>query len=440
MVFQLSWPTVATFSVLSLRSLVDVWLAGRLGRNDLAALAPAQLILMLILSFGFGSLFIVNAHVSRSKGAGRSEEAGVIAWQGIWFSISYGLVALFFWKAGPALLTLFGHPREVFSREVLYFNAALASVIWQMMSFAATNFFFGIERPRIPMFLAPLALGTHTLIGAGLAFGQFGLPRLEMAGIGWATTVSSAIHSVAMVGWMLLDRRLRRFGAFRFRLAPGVLLRVWRDGIPVGARDFLDNFIWSVTVIWLIGKLGPTPMATATVLLACNDILMLPCDGLGAAMVTLIGRTLGLRRFWLADSWRRFSWVIAGIYSGLAGTLFFVFRRPILAFLANDPEVTEMAVDLAYFVPLLLFLYASYSVFDHALCAACDNVWPTVTNLICSVLILGIGGWVFLAFYTTHGPVAVWWLLTVNLAIIVGAFWRRWKLNNWRQFVVFEKQ
>lgn len=108
--------------------MIDVWLVGRLEMSDLAALAPAHLVLIFIVSFGFGSLYAVNSFVSHEAGADRPDGCGHYAWQGIWLAAIYGIVVGIAGFFGCGFFWFFDHESEVTIREIAYFRIAVLSV------------------------------------------------------------------------------------------------------------------------------------------------------------------------------------------------------------------------------------------------------------------------------------------------------------------------
>lgn len=421
--------------MLAIRSLIDVFFAGRLGTPELAALTPAQIIILLSLSFGFGALFLVNSAVSHAIGADRESECGSYVWQGIWSSLLYGTsAALLLAILARPLFTLIDHPAEVQSAEKAYFSLACLSIPFQLAAFAVANFFFGIGRPRISLFSAGVALLIHFLLAVLLTQSP-GVPHFfgGIRGLAWALIGSSLIHATFSILWMRFAPSLKRYRPQDWRFVKSRMADLWKEGLPVGLRDLVDNFVWSFVIVWLIGELGSIPLATASVFLALVDFLIIPCDGLGSAMVTKMGHELGKGSPLRADDWRRAAARIAIPYALVMGACLFILRSPIFEFLVPAPEVSLLCKELAIFLPILLFLYACYGVFDFALCATGDNRFPTLINVISSSIILGGGGLWFLHRFSEAGPAGVWTLFCANLAVIILFFLLRWNTGKWKE-------
>lgn len=437
---RLAWPTIATFSLLAIRSLVDVFCAGRLGTAELAALTPAQIVILLTLSFGFGVLFLVNSTVAHSIGAAREDECGSYLWQGIWSSLLYGtLASVVLAVVTVPLFTLFAHPEEVQNAENAYFSIACLSIPFQLAAFATTNFFFGIGRPRIPLVIASLTFLAHSSLALILTHHPEVPPFFGgIRGIAWALIGSSLLQALISVAWMRFAPSLKPFKPENWGIVRSRMSDLWKEGVSVGFRDVIDNFVWSFVIVWLIGALGPVPLATASVFLALVDSLIIPCDGLGSAMVTRMGHDLGRGSPIRADRWRKLTSRISILYSLIVGTLLYCFRGPLFEFLAPETTVSHLCEELAIFLPVILFLYATYGVFDFALCATGDNRFPTLINVGCSAVILGGGGLVLLFQFPEAGSFGVWSLFSINLGIVVILFFLRWRTGKWQDLSLVE--
>ena len=427
----LAWPTIVTFTVLASRSLVDVWMVGRLGAEDLAAIAPAQLVLTFILSFGIGSVIAVNAFVAQAKGTGQDSVCGTYAWQGVWIGAGYGVLVGLLGYLGADLFKLFNHESAVTDREIAYFRVAVLSCPLQMVAFVLINFFLGIERPLYPMFAVLSSVIVHAVTAVTLIFGKWGFVQMGMVGAAWALVFSTFVQTVVMVTLMLAARSLRQFGGRSVMLDLAMVKDIVKTGSPIGFRDVLDNIAWSLALIWLIGRWGTIHLASASVLLASLDFLILPCDGLGAALVTMIGNSIGKGNVQLARNWFLAAMGIMTVYAVSTGLLYWIFRQPILDFLAGDPGVSAMSQSLAFFVVILLILYAWYSAYDHALCGAGDNLWSAAANLLICVIVLGLGGFAMGHWFPTSKSYGGWALVAIYLAFIVAFFRFRWRSEIW---------
>ena len=48
-----------------------------------------------------------------------------------------------------------------------------------------------------------------------LVFGELGMPRLEVAGAAWASTISSLIGTLVMIAWTFRPSLMKRYALYR---------------------------------------------------------------------------------------------------------------------------------------------------------------------------------------------------------------------------------
>ncbi len=172
--WNLAWPTVATYAAFSLRTLTDTWMVGRLGTEALAGLMPAQQILFLIQGFAFGLFSALNTCVSHAMGGKDGHRhAGPFAWQCLWVAVVLGGAAASLSPLAAPLFSPLGHEFAIFTQEVAYFEAVVWALLPQFVAVSLSNFFFAVERPLLPMWTGMV----HVVANIGFNWAlMFGIP------------------------------------------------------------------------------------------------------------------------------------------------------------------------------------------------------------------------------------------------------------------------
>ncbi|NNE91223.1 MAG: MATE family efflux transporter [Verrucomicrobiales bacterium] len=430
LIFASSLPCCGMYVLLSLRSVSDVYFLGQVGVDPQAAFATGFIMILMFLSFGLGCLFQVNSLVSKCVGKRWFLRCGSIVWQGIWFSLIYGIAVICCYFAAPFLFRLFGHDANLQVLEVEYFQIALPSAVFQLISWTVMHFFIAIGRPRVPLIIAGLALVVHVGCGYGLITGN-GL-GMGVAGAAWSLVFSSATMAVIAMACLLVPRSLRKYHTSNFRPRRKPFREIARGGAPIGGREFLEEFVWNVILIWIIGHFGNVHLAAAAVLISIQDVCILMFDSFGTSSVALISKAIGSGKVRRAENWMRVTWVIMNAIALICGLAFYLLRDWVIPLFSKSPEVVNLTLSLAFFVPIILLFYATYSTFDHALAATDDNSWPTIANLVISILMLVIGGAILVVYFFESHSYGAWTLITANLAVIAIIFLGRWENGAWK--------
>ena len=116
-----------------------------------------------------------------------------------------------------------------------------------------------------------------------------------------------------------------------------------------------------------------------------------------------------------------------------AGVLFFIFRYPLIGIFTDDPDVTKFAAGAIIFITLAQWFDAMSVTYLHTLQAAGDTKWSSKANITLSVIVLGCGGVLAVTLFREHGPILIWLLAFLYIAMQGILFRRRWQSGTWRK-------
>src|SRR5262249_52944395 len=157
--------------------------------DDPTAVGNAGLQAFSIISFGMGTLWVVNTLVSQSFGRRNFAECGRYLWQGIWFSAAFALLLLPILPLFAPTFRIMGHEAHLVHLEDLYMKIVLSATIFKLLGAASSQFLLAINRPGM-VFVSTLAgVGINALAAWVLVFGQFGCPKLGVVGAAWAQNI-----------------------------------------------------------------------------------------------------------------------------------------------------------------------------------------------------------------------------------------------------------
>lgn len=432
--WALAWPTVATYAAFSVRQFTDTWMVGQLGTAPLAALLPAQQLLFLIQSFAFGLFSALNTCASHAHGGEDRREAAAYTWQCIWLAGFIGILGALLTFGTIPIFQVLNHEFAVYEQEVAYFRVAVFALLPQFIAVAVSNFFFAARMPFPPMWMG---VG-HVILNVIFNYlFMFGIPgRLEgmgIAGAAWGTVVASSFWAVGLLGIFLwlpgLSGHFTRHPVFSFERMRNLL----KIGVPNGAIDVIDVLFWNVALVILIASFGTEHMAAASVLFTLWLLILVPCDGLGVALTTLVGHHLGAKQEAEAMRFLRACLVLSLSIAGLAAVLCLSFREWIFGTISENNLVIQIGSQCMVLFCICLILDACLYVVDSALNGAGDAVWPLKWGLLCNLIFI-LGGGVFMMRYfpglTSYG---IWICLALNRGAMALLFYLRWRSGAWRQ-------
>lgn len=407
---RLALPIMLGMLGYGLMFVIDVAMAGRLGETALAASALAGNLNYIPYVFGIGVVGSVAVYQSQDNGAGVTDSSPTILRHGVVLALVFGTVAAVIAHAGVMLFPYLGSAPEVVAEAHDFYVLMTWAMIPGLLFHALRGHRDSQHQPWIS--LAWLSAGLLANIGLNwlLMYGNWGCPKLGLAGAGWATLFSRIFMLVGL--WFTPGRGAVHF-AHGFDRA--VLARLLRTGIPAGMHSLSEVGIFAIVPIFA-GWISPVSQAAHQVAVsAASAAFMLPL-GLGIAAGIRVGEATGARDRVRARAIGLGALLIAGVVMGLYGLAMVMLRPELLAIYEVAGTRTG---DLAF--TLLLFA---------AVWAPFDGVQVVSAHLLRSINLAAWASWaaaacywgvalplcLIFAFPLGQGALGIWAALALSLA------------------------
>ena len=402
----------------------DTVMAGRLGPEDLAAIAVGVNLWIPILLFCIGIMMAVSSMVSHYYGAGQGEDIKDLMRQALLLAAALGLGAMLVVRALAGLLGLLQIDPAVSPIAAEYIRA----VSWGMPAVAgylALRFMsegIGFTRPMMVIQLIGLAfnvVGNYILM-----FGKFGVPAMGAVGAGWATAIVMWLNLFMLMGYISVHARfrvIRRYspGSWEWRRL-GEMLRL---GIPI-ALALLSEVGMFAGVALLMGRLGVIEVAAHQVAFNFASIMFMIPLGISSATTIRVGHAMGAGSLARARFRGTAGISLAGLCMLGTASVMLVFPQLIVSIYTDDMAVRQMAVSL-------LLMAAVFQLSDGiqvAAAGALRGLKDTVVPMLAIFVIYWLFGLplsYFLGFTRAYGPQGLWFGLIASLT--VAAIWLVWR-------------
>jgi MATE family multidrug resistance protein len=399
-----------------LMGVTDSVMVGRVGTLPLAASAFGIGIFNVFFIIGVGLLTPVAIFASRSRGAGRHDEAGEYLRHGLVIALVSAVAEIGIILFLGAHLAWFGQPPEVLAAMNPFFTLIGLSLLPSLAYLALRQFAESMGRPWVPVLIILGGVVLNVALNWVFIYGHLGMPPLGLTGSGISTLISRTLGSVAIFVWLRLDPAMRSAWPRRW-LAPVSRSRFWRMltvGLPASGCLLFEGGAFAATTV-MMGWLGAIPLAAHQIAISCVAMtFMVPLGiamavGMRASAAAGAGEHSRLRAIWAGGA-------AMGLVEAFAIMAVFVFLgRAIASCFITDPRVISTATTL-------LFVAAVFQVFDgnqvinsSALRAMTDvNVPAAITFVAYWVIALPVG--YFLGVRGGYGPAGIWSGLAAGLA------------------------
>ena len=439
---KLSAPMVVTTVSFTIMQFVDRWMVATLGTEALAAIWPAGLVAFIFGGFAMGAFTSLNTFVSQSLGRGNKTDCSKYFWQSVYMGLFYCVVVLIFmWPSAPLIFKLMEQPEAVSKLEVIYLRIMLYVHLVAVFNWASNQFFMGIHRPIITMISALCGQLVNIGVNYLLIFGNYGFPKLGIAGAGWGTFAGMFVMASINIS-VYLSSRMN--ATYRTRKELKIDTQKMRDlikiGLPAGFVLTLNVGLWGVILSALIGRFGEEALAATSAVLSYTNLSVMPVVGFSIALTAAVGRIIGKGRKDLVIKQTNLCMKIALIYMGTMGLCFFLFGNALMSFLSKDKQVINSGVDILICAAFYQVFHAARTIYGGALRGAGDVAWQAVVSAFVTVIILGFGGYLATKLFPSLGPIGPWLAATLSVIAIGVSFHWRFKSNKWQEIDLFKHQ
>lgn len=412
-----AWPVLVGQLAVMMFSTVDTLMMGRVGAQDLAALAVGSAAYVTIFVGLMGVVLAVGPIAGRQFGADDRPGAGRSFVQAQWLALLLcvpGCLALWF----PDPFIWLAQLDAAQAAKVQAYTRPEAFALPAALLFTAfRGFSTSVSRPKAVMAMQLTGLAAKVPLNALLVFGWGPIPAMGVAGCGWATAI--AMTAQALVAQAVL-RRDAFYTPFRIphlwhtRPQWRELLGLVRLGLPMGG-SILVEVTGFTFMAFFIARLGATPVAGHQIAVNLVAMMFMIALALATAAGTLVAQHLGADQKREARTVGRHAMVLAALVAAAVGAVVALAREPIVALYTSNPEAAAAALPLLVWVWFFHLGDALQTVAAYVLRAYQVATLPMVIYVV-ALWGLGIGGGYFLAFGGSGvGAVGFWQAATAGL-------------------------
>ena len=342
-VVRLAYPVALGMLSITLLSVVDTAMLGRLGAAPLAAAGIAGVgyfaVVFSLSGIGIG----VQTLTSRRFGEENYTRCGEVLTAGLVLGLAGGLpFVVASGYLGPLLAPILSQDSQVSALGGTYLHYRFLGAGFLFLNQIYRGFFNGVGDTKQQMISAILVTATNILLDYLLIFGHAGFPRLGIAGAAIASTIATAVGTVYFAGMSLSSRYRARFRPYHQIVRARTWLRpILSLSLPVIGQRFLSGGSF-FAFFSIVSRIGTLELAASNVIRSVLGLSIMPAFGIAVAAATLVGQNLGAKK---PESAERFAWEASKLTAylmGGIGLLFVAFPQWIFLIYTNDPAVIAL--------------------------------------------------------------------------------------------------
>ena len=373
MVLAVAFPIMIQNGITNFVGLLDNLMVGQLGTEAMSGVAIVNQFQMVYGICIFGVVSGASIFGTQFFGKGEHENLRSTFQFKMIVSIFVAIIwMLVFTIGGKELVNLYLSD-DGQSDIVLTYKCAhnyLMIMLIGMIPFAISQVYASTLRETgqtiVPMIGSSAAVVTNCFLNYLLIFGNFGAPKLGVAGAAIATVTSRYIEFFIVVIWTHLNCAKEKFiiGAYtRCTITKNLIFQILKTGTPL----FLNETLWSVgqaAIVQCYSTRGLNAVAALNISTTVANLFNVVFISLGNSVGIIVGQLLGAdKKEKAVDTDRKL--IVFSLLSGIViGAIMFVLAPFIPEIYNTNNTVKVLATHIlkvgAVFMPVYAFYHAAY--------------------------------------------------------------------------------
>jgi putative MATE family efflux protein len=407
-------------------NIVDAIYVGRISAEAIAAVSLAFPIMFFIFSIAGGVGVGATSLISRYIGSKKIEKADNVAEHALLLGLVLGLIFTFLGLIfGKDLLLLMGADSLV-DISLSYLNIIFIGTIFTMIFVIGNNIFRGEGDTKTPMMFMIIATVINIILDPIFIF----ILGLGVKGAAIATVVSNIVGCFAFIFGFLMGKSSIKIRPKYFSFDFNIIKKIFRIGIPSSLSQVSMSLSLAI-MMGIVATFGPYAIAAFGIVFRLDSIAVLPALGLMFAVIPIVGQNVGAKKFDRAEKTAYKTALLAAIFTGLVGLVFFFFPSMFISIFNTNPEVIQYGILYLRTVTLVYaFIGIGISIGGSFLGAG--DPMPALIVTLLRVIILLIPLALIFAFALDLGMLGIWLAYTISIFVsgITALLWfrtGRWK-------------
>ncbi|MGG1575387.1 MATE family efflux transporter [Fictibacillus sp. NRS-1165] len=404
---------------------VDTLFVSKLGLNEVTAVGVANAILAVYIAIFMAIGVGTSSLIARNIGSGDLDKAKSIARQSTVISailgLIFGLITLFF---SEPLLKLMGAEALVLADSKTYFQIVAIPSIFISLMFTFGSILRASGDTKTPMKVSWWINILHIGLDYVFIFGFVGIKGMGVAGAAWATVIVRIIGSLALYYYIKKSKvSFNLFGTRSIKDANSIL----KLSTPAAVERLIMR-LGQVLYFGLIVKIGADTYAAHSIAGNIETFSYMPGYGLAVAATTLVGQSVGAKRFKEAYQYGMLTTWVAVAFMSLIGVLLYFLSPWFATWFTTDKNAINMVVTALRIDAFAQPSLAIGLVLAGALQGAGDTKSPMYSTAI-GMWVIRVLGVYILGIHFELGIAGVWLSIAVDLYVRAAFLFYKFKGN-----------
>lgn len=415
--------------------IIDTAMVGAISYKQLAAAALVINAMNIPFVLGIGMTISVSQMVSMAHGRRDGQLVSHYFFNGFILCAFTALLISLSLVFGKNILLHLGQDPEVVKLALPFMQLMGFSIIPMLLFMTLKQFTDGLEFTRTAMLISLAGMPLNILLNWLLIYGNWGFPRLELIGAGWATLITRTIMFLVLGLIVLKHATFRKYIAVsssQWKLRKKTLKELLHIGVPSSLQIGMEAGAFAVSGI-IIGTIGAVAQAAHQIALSCASFTFMVSMGLAQAGSIRVSNAFGRSDWPKIATIGKSTLVVALLYGCFCAIAFAVFRHQLPTLFNDNAEVLKMAGFLLLFAALFQISDSTQAIGAGLLRGIKDVKFPTLLIAV-AYWVIGLPLGYVLGFTFNMGASGIWLGLITGLTLasvfLISRFLKMSKKNN----------
>jgi len=393
---ELAVPVIFANLAQTLMGLVDTLMVGRLGHTPLASVGVATLLFSAVAMTIKAVDTAAQTFTAQRVGAGKDKEVGSVLATALTTVLTVGAIFMLvglFWPGW--MMRWVSEDPEVRRLGAEYLTWRYVGLLPFLVFFMFRGVFDGIGWTRIGMVVGIGMNLSNAFLNWVLIFGKFGVPAMGVAGAALASSLSSLLAAMVIVGIALRSTIRKKYGLLsRRNLDKSLVVPFLRIAWPPAVQS-LAVVVAFLIFFTILGQISTVAVAAGNVVMRIAALSFMPGFGVAVAVQTLVGQALGRHDYKGAV---RVGWggvSLAMVFMGAFGLLFLIVPEALMRLFTSSDELVAAGTPVLRLMGLVQLIDAVGITLAGALRGAGDTRTVMLMDIFAGFLILPCGAYLF---------------------------------------------
>lgn len=407
---RMAVPAIIESFFVAFAGLVDSFMVSSLGSNAVAAVGLTTQPKLVGLSAFLAMNVALSALVARRFGENKRGEANSILYTAIVMIVGMAAVlSVAFVIFAPWIINLCGSTPETHNDAVVYYRIIMGGMIFNCIQMGINSALRGAGNTKITMRTNITSNTLNIIFNYFLINGNCGFPALGIKGAAIATVLGTVVACVmSIISIMNPDFfvSMRYIIAEKVKPSVSAMKNIVRVGYSVFFEQLLMRIGFMMTAV-MAAHQGNAAMAAHQVGMNIMSLSFSFGDGLQAAAVALIGRSLGEKKPERAKEFGSACQMTGGMISVVLACIYFFGARLLMSLFFREEEIVEIGVSIMRIIIFVVLFQIRQVIYMGCLRGAGDTLYTAVASTI-SVTVIRTG-FSYLCGYTLGLGIAGIW-------------------------------